>query len=192
VGRQLFRVPNAPKLGALKITMQQFYRPSGDSTQERGVVSDIELPSITTHLDVGESDLDWPVSFDQVDAVPFEKLQRVDPAMIGQIHNRSKQRQKSSEDFQKAVERITKYQEQKERKSISLKEDVFMAERADLEKEEDALKEALEEDETDDKDAVVKRDYYFDETMAIAIDYVQLLQTGQIAAAVKSSPKQKP
>jgi hypothetical protein len=67
-----------------------------------------------------------------------------------------------------------------------------MAERADLEKEEDALKEALEEDETDDKDAVVKRDYYFDETMAIAIDYVQLLQTGQIAAAVKSSPKQKP
>ncbi len=192
VGRQLFRVPNAPKLGALKITMQQFYRPSGDSTQERGVVSDIELPSITTHLDVGESDLDWPVSFDQVDAVPFEKLQRVDPAMIGQIHNRSKQRQQSSEDFQKAVERITKYQEQKERKSISLKEDVFMAERADLEKEEDALKEALEEDETDDKDAVVKRDYYFDETMAIAIDYVQLLQTGQIAAAVKSSPKQKP
>ena len=156
------------------------------------MVSDIELPSITTHLDVGESDLDWPVSFDQVDAVPFEKLQRVDPAMIGQIHNRSKQRQKSSEDFQKAVERITKYQEQKERKSISLKEDVFMAERADLEKEEDALKEALEEDETDDKDAVVKRDYYFDETMAIAIDYVQLLQTGQIAAAVKSSPKQKP
>jgi hypothetical protein len=67
-----------------------------------------------------------------------------------------------------------------------------MAERADLEKEEDALKEALEEDETDDKDAVVKRDYYFDEAMSIAIDYVQLLQTGQIAAAEKSVPKQQP
>ena len=192
VGRQLFRVSNAPKLGALKITMQQFYRPSGDSTQERGVVSDIELPSITTHLDVGESDLDWPVAFDQVDAIPFKKLQQVDPTMIGQIQNRSKQRQQSSDDFQKAVKRIAKYQEQKERKSISLKEDVFMAERADLEKEEDALKEALEEDETDDKDAVVKRDYYFDEAMAIAIDYVQLLQTGQIAAAEKSVPKQQP
>jgi carboxyl-terminal processing protease len=172
--------------------MQQFYRPSGDSTQERGVVSDIELPSITTHLDVGESDLDWPVSFDQVNAVPFKKLQRVDPGMIGQIHNRSKQRQQSSEDFRKAGERITKYQEQKDRKSISLKEDVFMAERADLEKEEDALKEALEEDKTEDDDAVVKRDYYFDEAMAIAIDYVQLLQTGQIAAAEKSAPNQQP
>ncbi len=52
----LFRgTPNAPQLGALKITMQQFYRPSGDSTQKRGVLSDIELPSLTTHLDVGEA-----------------------------------------------------------------------------------------------------------------------------------------
>ena len=48
-------VRNAPPLGALKITIQQFYRPNGDSTQNRGVVSDIELPSMTTHLDVGES-----------------------------------------------------------------------------------------------------------------------------------------
>ena len=50
LGEQLFRVPNAPKMGELKITMQQFYRPGGDSTQRRGVVSDIELPSLSTHL----------------------------------------------------------------------------------------------------------------------------------------------
>ena len=54
LGQQLFRVPNSPQLGALKITMQQFYRPNGDSTQNRGVLADVELPSITTHLDVGE------------------------------------------------------------------------------------------------------------------------------------------
>ncbi|HPP54298.1 MAG TPA: S41 family peptidase, partial [Thermoguttaceae bacterium] len=59
IGRELFRIPNAKNLGALKVTMQQFYRPSGDSTQNRGVVSDIEWPSLTTHLDVGESDLDY-------------------------------------------------------------------------------------------------------------------------------------
>ncbi|HEY2760116.1 MAG TPA: S41 family peptidase, partial [Pirellulales bacterium] len=52
-------IPNAQPMGALKITIQQFYRPDGDSTQNRGVVSDIELPSLTTHLDVGESDLDY-------------------------------------------------------------------------------------------------------------------------------------
>ena len=37
VGESLFGIPNAPSLGALKITIQQFYRPDGDSTQLRGV-----------------------------------------------------------------------------------------------------------------------------------------------------------
>lgn len=185
VGRQLFRVPNAPQLGALKITMQQFYRPSGDSTQNRGVVSDIELPSITTHLDVGESDLEHAVAFDQVDAAPFQKLQLVDNPMLSQIRNRSKARRETSEDFQKVKKRIAKYQEQKERKSLSLQEEVFLAEREEMEDEENALKDALEDSDTDD-DHVVKRDYYFDEAMAIALDYVQLLQTGQIAATEKN------
>ena len=53
LGKQLFRfIPHRPNLGALKITMQQFYRPDGDSTQKRGVLADIELPSLTTHMDV--------------------------------------------------------------------------------------------------------------------------------------------
>ena len=62
LGQQLFRIPNPPNLGALKITMQQFYRPNGDSTQKRGVLADVELPSITDHLDVAEADLDYPSS----------------------------------------------------------------------------------------------------------------------------------
>ena len=41
LGSQLFRVPDPPNLGALKITMQQFYRPNGDSTQKRGVLADV-------------------------------------------------------------------------------------------------------------------------------------------------------
>src|SRR5207302_5113254 len=36
-----------PKLGALKLTVQQFYRVNGDSTQNRGVLSDVVLPSLT-------------------------------------------------------------------------------------------------------------------------------------------------
>src|SRR5690606_8012036 len=66
LGQYLFRIGSAPQLGALKITIQQFYRPNGDSTQNRGVVSDIELPSLTSHLDVGESDLDHALKFDRI------------------------------------------------------------------------------------------------------------------------------
>ena len=61
LGARFFNINNPPNLGALKITMQQFYRPGGDSTQQRGVYSDIILPSITDHMKVSESDLDYPV-----------------------------------------------------------------------------------------------------------------------------------
>ena len=67
LNQYLYNVKNPPNvLGALKITMQQFYRPNGDSTQKRGVISDVVLPSITDKMDVGESDLDYPVEFDRI------------------------------------------------------------------------------------------------------------------------------
>ena len=74
IGQLLFRLPNAPQIGAIKITDHQFYRPDGDSTQRRGVLADIELPSLTTHLDVGEADLDYPVAFDHIDAREFKRF----------------------------------------------------------------------------------------------------------------------
>ena len=184
VGQKLFRIQNAPQLGALKVTMQQFYRPNGDSTQNRGVLSDIELPSITTHLDVGESDLDHPVAFDQVQAAEFQKLALIDNTMLDKIREQSEIRCDASKDFQKVENNIAKYLEQKERKSVSLKEDVFMADRKDAE--EDLLKEALEEE---DDDQVVNRDFYFDEALAIAIDYAQFLKTGQLAKTDQAKPQ---
>ena len=69
-------------MGALKLTIQQFYRPGGDSTQNRGVVSDVELPSLTTQLDVGESDLDYALKFSQVDPLPHDNFHMVDSGIV--------------------------------------------------------------------------------------------------------------
>ena len=89
LGQKLFRgLTNAPQMGALKITMQQFYRPDGDSTQNRGVLADIELPSLTSQLDVGEASLDYAMKFDHVDPVPYHKYNLVDKRMIDQLKNR--------------------------------------------------------------------------------------------------------
>ena len=82
LGQQLFRLPNIADVGSLKITVQQFYRPSGDSTQNRGVVADIELPSLTTHMDVGEADLDYPLAFDRVPAAQFRPYQSVESTAV--------------------------------------------------------------------------------------------------------------
>jgi carboxyl-terminal processing protease len=163
---------NAPKLGALKITIQQFYRPNGDSTQNRGVVSDIELPSMTSHFDVGESDLDYATKFDHIDPAKYVKANSVNKALIDELRERSIHRVHDSEDFQKLEKQIDRYVQLKERKTVPLDEDKFLAERAELntEREEEKQFEQLDEQNR----PVVNRDFYFNEALAITLDYLQL------------------
>ncbi len=175
LGNQLFRLPNS--LGALKITMQQFFRPSGDSTQNRGVLSDIELPSITTHLDVGESDLDYAVEFARVEPLDFKRTGYVDDALRTQLTQLSQRRVAQSEDFQDVLKDVAKYKEQKARKSITLNEAEFLKERAELnaDKEEQEKLEEL----SDPKKNGIERDYYLDEAIAITLDYLNLRQVAR-------------
>ncbi len=180
LGRQLFRLPNAPQLGALKITMQQFYRPNGDSTQNRGVLSDVEIPSLTTHLDVGEADLDFALKFDRVGPVPFEDTHCIDNQIVEELRAESKARIEKSDDFQKAVRNIERYRKQKEAKRVSLNEEKFLADRADINAEKEEEKKF---DELNGGQApVVKRDYYFNEALAITLDYLRLTKP-KLAAA---------
>lgn len=169
LGQQLLGAPNAPEMGALKITMQQFYRPDGDSTQRRGVLANVELPSITTYLDVGEADLDFPLPFDKVAAADYKRFNDVNPAICEQLRQLSQQRVQNSEKFQKVVRNIARYKEQKAKKYVTLNEAKFLKERTELnadKEEEKAIDKLL--------DGGVKRDYYLDEAMAITVDYLNL------------------
>ena len=176
---RLLGVPNSPQMGALKITMQQFYRPSGDSTQKRGVLADVELPSLTTHLDVGEADLDYPLAFDHVDPLPFHRFGYVTPTVVDQLRRLSEQRCAASEKFQKVVRSIARYKEQKAKKYVTLNEAKFLKERAerDADKDEEAIMEKL----NDLNNAGIKRDFYLDEVLAITADYIGCLK--QVAKA---------
>ena len=53
-------------LGALMVTIQKFYRISGESTQSRGVIPDIILPDRQQHLETGESFLDHALPWDTI------------------------------------------------------------------------------------------------------------------------------
>jgi carboxyl-terminal processing protease len=173
--RQLFQESaNAPSMGTLKITMQQFYRPSGDSTQERGVEADVELPSITTQWDVGEEDLEHHMKFDHVDPIPFAPLQMVDSTLVSELRRLSEKRCEQSSDFEKVRQDIARYKRQKERKSIPLNEEKFFADRGDSNSE----KEKDEERELDDdaRRPVVKRDYYFNEALTVTLDYLRAMK----------------
>lgn len=181
LGPQLFRVANPPDLGSLKLTVQQFYRPSGDSTQQRGVLSDIVLPSLTDHYDVAEGDLDYPVAFDKVPAVNHRRYSDVSREMIPMLKELSTQRIERSADFAKLQKNIKRYEEQKAKKEVPLNEKKFTARREefDAEKEEEKTFEEAERGATE----VFKRDFYNNEVLAITLDYLRLLGKDKVANA---------
>ncbi len=180
LGSRLFTVPDPPNYGALKITMQQFYRPNGDSTQKRGVLSDLVLPSLTSELDVGEADLDYAIEFDHIRAARMASYNRVSPELVQELRTRSQARIGQNEEFQKLLRNVARYREQKDRKSVTLNRDAFMKERAELdaEREEEKL---LEKQMDYTERPVFERNFYNDEVLAVAADYVQLLESRKVA-----------
>ncbi|MEM7452831.1 MAG: carboxy terminal-processing peptidase [Planctomycetota bacterium] len=176
----MFKVRRPPNyFGALKITMQQFYRPNGDSTQKRGVLSDIILPSIYDHMDVSESDLDYPVEFDRIPEASHEEYSLVPSDVLSSVRQRSQSRVNESDDFAREMRRIEQYVEQKERTSVSLNEEEFMARRAELSAEqadEDAIEEQM------DNDGDIEMTYYLEEVLKITADYMDMIKDKPIAS----------
>jgi carboxyl-terminal processing protease len=172
---------NAPNYGALKLTIQQFYRPGGDSTQNRGVVSDVELPSLTTHLDVGESDLDYALEFNRVESLPHDMYRMVDTKLIEGLRQRSQQRISQSEYFTKASKQIARYEEMKDRKTVTLNKEKFLAERKELDAEKE--QEEMFDDMTDPTRPVYEMDGYGEEALDITVDYLDLLGGNRVAIA---------
>ena len=175
VGRQLFpRFDSSPQLGAIKVTIQQFYRPCGDSTQLEGVKSDIELPSFTSHLPIGESDLDHALTFDRVPRADFRSSGKVTDGMVAMLREASARRVQGNKDFEKLAGNIARYEKRKDEKTISLKESDFERQWNEGKAAEDEEEKKLEEMESQKK-PVVRRDYYFDEALNVTIDYLKAL-----------------
>jgi carboxyl-terminal processing protease len=161
--------------------VQQFYRPSGDSTQQRGVLSDLVLPSLTDHYDVSESDLDYPVAFDKVAAVPFRRYDSVSANVVSTLKELSTQRIERSADFAKLQKNIKRYEEQKAKKEVPLNEKKFIARREEFDADKEEEK-TFDENERGSPE-VFKRDYYGNEVLAITLDYLRLLGKDKVAAA---------
>jgi carboxyl-terminal processing protease len=60
-----------PSMGVLKLTIQQFYRVNGSSTQWKGVTPDIAFPDSLKHLKTGERNLDNSLPWSSVDKLSF-------------------------------------------------------------------------------------------------------------------------
>jgi len=125
--------------GALKLTIRKFYRPSGESTQLKGVVPDVVLPSVNNVLEVGESSLDHPLPWDTIASAPHEDLHRVAP-YLAELRHGSEARIAAAKDFAYAREDMALTQKAQAEKSVSLSEAVRLKEKDDAEARQKARK----------------------------------------------------
>jgi carboxyl-terminal processing protease len=112
--------------GALKLTIQKFYRVAGGSTQLRGVESDIKLPSPFDHQDIGESSLKGPLPYDTVPPVDFDKLDR--PLFKPELKQRSAARIAVDPEFRYISEDLEEVKKRLAENRVSLNEKARRAE----------------------------------------------------------------
>ena len=161
--------------GAIKITIQGYYLPSGVSPQLQGVRSDVVLPQFTSALDdIAESDLDYPLTFSTIPQAKYPKFGANSKELVDYLASRSKERVAKSKDFQEEIEKIELYKESPLRKRPTLNREKYFAELDQL----NANKEETDKmEEIVNGDVGVKRDYYLDETLFITKDYVDALKS---------------
>jgi carboxyl-terminal processing protease len=116
-------------LGAIHVTVGKFYRPSGASTQLKGVVPDIILPSDTDLPDIGESQLPNALPWDTISPTTYAPLSGLRP-QLSSLREKSQARVAADPGF-----RLVRLQEAMVRRNaetrwLTLNEDDRRSERA--------------------------------------------------------------
>lgn len=125
-------------LGALKITIQKFYRVNGSSTQYKGVTPDIILPDQFSHLESGEKFLEHSIPWGEVKPVKFDRWKPKWDIKI--LRANSQSRVKNSEKFGHVRDMIKWYKEQKDKSRRSLTAASYEKERKDIREKTDIFK----------------------------------------------------
>jgi len=117
--------------GAVNVTIEKFYRPSGASTQLRGVDADIVIPATSGVLPVGEAQLNDPLPWDTVPpATRFVPLGQLAPT-VGALRAASEQRVASDPSFVDLRSEMARLKARLDDNSVSLNEVERRRERAD-------------------------------------------------------------
>ncbi|MEZ5443433.1 MAG: carboxy terminal-processing peptidase, partial [Lysobacterales bacterium] len=131
-----------PALGQLKMTIAQFFRVNGKSTQHRGVVPDVLFPNSVGSEEYGESTFDNALPYTEISALDFapaSKLSQLNEALT----LRHGQRAKSDEELRLYFEEVEEYRREREDRTVSLNLAKRQQERDEQERREKARAERL-------------------------------------------------
>ena len=108
------------RAGAVKLTIQKFYRVAGSSTQKEGVIPDIVFPSVRDALEVGERYADHALPHDTIkQAVDFRPFNR-QSLFLSVLQEKNEVRVKASKDFNYVFEDKKRVEERLKKNTVSL------------------------------------------------------------------------
>lgn len=86
-------------LGSAALTQRKFYRITGGSTQNKGVIPDINLVNIYEHSEMGERSQKFPLQWDTIKTTPYQPEGKYSQTTIQTLNELSQNRQKMDPQF---------------------------------------------------------------------------------------------
>jgi len=120
LGRPIPLFGVSPATGALYLTVQKFYRVTGGSTQLRGVIPDLKLPSVLDNAEYGESTLNHPLPYDHIEPVPIELTGNHQELFKSELRERSAARLRHDPQFQDIAKDVRQLKERLKNNRLSL------------------------------------------------------------------------
>lgn len=139
-----------PKFGQVKMTIAQFFRINGGTTQLKGVTPDIDLPSATDSENFGESSFDNALPWTQIKPADYSPVGNIKP-LLGPLNASHQARTNKDKEFKYLKEDIAEFNAQRKKNLISLNE----AERRKEREQQEARAAAREK--TDDANGAAKK-----------------------------------
>ncbi len=128
IGRFTSLLGRSQEDGALKLTIQKFYRVAGGSTQLHGVASDIVLPTLSDLPEFGEGALKNCLPYDEVPKARYTKWGEGRGLFVDELKRRSEARVQANPEFRYVMEDMERLRKRLDENRISLNEDVRKSE----------------------------------------------------------------
>jgi carboxyl-terminal processing protease len=120
-------------LGAIKLTIQKFYRINGGATQLKGVVPDIIFPDEYDLIEFGEEEMDFSLAWDEIEKANYQPV-KGKLSNIEQVKINSQKRIASDSVFIKVGQKAKLFKELRDETNSSLNMNTYLAEKAKNEK----------------------------------------------------------
>lgn len=151
-------------VGQVKLTIAKFYRVNGSSTQHKGVIPDIEFPSVYADAEFGEDASPHALPWDQISATAYEPVTDVNAALVDDLRKKHETRMTGSDEYSYLLQDIKRFEEVKNDKYVTLNAVKYKQETEDAEADK-KKREAARKDKH-----VTNPDLILDETLEVMVD----------------------